>query len=46
MNVAIATNGWVYEKVCFDELSNLPQMLIANFLIHLVICGAELTDKL
>jgi hypothetical protein len=21
MNVAIAHNGWVYEKVCFDELS-------------------------
>jgi hypothetical protein len=27
----------VYEKVCLDKLSNLPPMLIANFLIHLVI---------
>ena len=30
-------NGWVYEKVCVDELSNSPLPLIANFLIHLVI---------
>ncbi len=34
----IAYNGWVYEKVCLDELSNYAQMLIANFLIHLVMC--------
>jgi len=27
-------NGWVYEKVCLDELSNLPLLLIANFLIN------------
>ena len=37
----IEYNGWVYEKVCLDELSNYAQMLIANFLIHLVMyrCG-------
>jgi hypothetical protein len=26
----IPHNGWVYEKVCLDELSNLSQ-LITNF---------------
>ena len=33
---SIVYNGWVYEKVCLDELLIIPQMLIANFLIHIV----------
>ena len=35
--VALAGNGWVYEKVCLYNTFKLPQLLIANFLIHLVI---------
>jgi len=39
-------NGWMYEKVCLTELSNLPQMLMQTFLYTLLCVGVLLTDKL
>ena len=43
---SIAYNDWVYEKVCLDELSKLPILMIANFLIHFVIHCTVYYDRM
>jgi len=37
----IEPNGWVYEKVCLDELSIIPQQPMQTFLYTLLCVGVD-----
>ena len=42
--LGIAYNGWVYEKVCLEEMFKFSKMLLANFLIHRVMLSCRLIN--